>query len=118
MVIQSVHAEDGMSSPVCRKRLKFVEPEIGHTRKFCCPPATIVFSAHCPVRRGRRRVKRNRLVRRRLRRVDVKEERLATSGAVQLHGVGDCEVTGAGLGTKMGCPSTKSNFRSSLPICR
>lgn len=42
MVIQSVHAEDGMSSPVCRKRLKFVEPEIGHTRKFCCPPATIV----------------------------------------------------------------------------
>ncbi len=59
-------------------------------------------SAHRPVRRGRRRVKRNRLVRRRLRRVDVKEERLATSGAVQLHGVGDCEVTGAGLGTQDG----------------
>jgi len=59
-------------------------------------------SAHRPVRRGRRRVKRHRLVRRRLRRVDVKEERLTTSGAVQLHGVGDCEVTGAGLGAQDG----------------
>lgn len=37
-----MHAEDGTSSPVCKKRSKFVDPDIGHTKKFCCPPATIV----------------------------------------------------------------------------